>query len=81
VQENIVAGAKTAFLHGDQWAYSAGVVAILSGAVLVFFLFPRKQEEQELLERYHVEDAARSTEATEPEPIPPPAGAAEPGLR
>jgi MFS family permease len=81
VQENIVAGAKTAFLHGDQWAYSAGVVAILVGAVLVFFLFPRKQEEQELLERYHLEDEARSTEPTQPEPIPPPAGAAEPGLR
>jgi DHA2 family multidrug resistance protein-like MFS transporter len=81
VQENIVAGAKTAFLHGDQWAYSAGVVAILLGAVLVFFLFPRKQEEQELLERYHTEDAARSTEPTEPEPELPPAGAAEPGLR
>ena len=81
VQENIVAGARTAFLHGDQWAYSAGVVAILLGAVLVFFLFPRKQEEQELLERYHVEDAARSTGPTDPEPIPPPAGAAEPGLR
>src|SRR5215217_6528292 len=35
VQESIVAGARTAFLHGDQWAYLAGIVAILLGAVLV----------------------------------------------
>ena len=75
VQENIIAGARTAFLHGDQWAYSAGIVAILLGAVLVFFLFPRKQEEAELLERYHIEDAA-PTRSTEPEPLPPPAGVA-----
>jgi DHA2 family multidrug resistance protein-like MFS transporter len=75
VQENIIAGARTAFLNGDQWAYSAGIVAILLGAVLVFFLFPRKQEEAELLERYHIEDAA-PTRSTEPEPLPPPAGVA-----
>src|SRR4051794_1162634 len=81
VQENIIAGARTAFLHGDQWAYSAGLLAILLGGVLVFFVFPRKQEEQELLERYRLEDAARSTPPTETEPIPPPAGAAQPRLR
>jgi len=81
VQESIVAGARTAFLHGDQWAYLAGIVAILLGAVLVFFLFPRKQEEQELLERYRAEDAAGANRSTEPEPVPPPAGAAEAGLR
>jgi len=79
-QQNIIAGAKTAFLHGDQWAYSAGAIAILLGAVLVFFLFPRKQEEQQLLEQYHAEDEARSSGPTDPQPIPPPAGAAEPGL-
>jgi EmrB/QacA subfamily drug resistance transporter len=81
VQANIIAGARTAFLHGDQWAYLAGIVAILLGAVLVFFLFPRKQEEEELLGRYRAEDAARATRSTEHEPIPPPAGAAEAGLR
>jgi MFS transporter, DHA2 family, multidrug resistance protein len=80
VQENIVAGAKTAFLHGDQWAYSAGVLAILLGAVLVFFLFPRKQEEQELLERYRAEDSPRATRPT-PAPIATPAATPEAGLR
>ena len=34
VQDNIIAGARTAFLHGDQWAYIAGILAILLGAVL-----------------------------------------------
>ena len=29
----IIAGAKEAFLEGDDWAYTAGVVAILLGAV------------------------------------------------
>ena len=61
VQENIVAGAKTAFLHGDQWAYAAGIVAVALGAALVFFLFPKKQEEEELLARYRTEDIGVGT--------------------
>jgi hypothetical protein len=56
VQDEIISGAKTAFLDGDQWAYSAGIVAIVLGAALVFFLFPKRAEENELLERYHAED-------------------------
>ena len=31
VQDNIIAGAKTAFLQGDQWAYLAGIVAVAAG--------------------------------------------------
>src|SRR5262245_12599273 len=57
-QEQIIAGAKTAFLQGDQWAYTAGIVAVLAGAVLVFFLFPRREDEQRLLAEYHEEDQA-----------------------
>src|SRR6476646_9766713 len=57
----ITAAAKAAFLSGDQWAYTAGIVAILLGAVLVFFLFPKKDDEQRLLAAYHTEDVgARS---------------------
>jgi MFS transporter, DHA2 family, multidrug resistance protein len=55
-QAQIIAGAKTAFLDGDQWAYTAGIVAVLVGAALVFFLFPRAAEEKVLLDRYHEED-------------------------
>jgi EmrB/QacA subfamily drug resistance transporter len=58
MHDSIIAGAKTAFLDGDQWAYTAGVVAILVGAVLVFFCFPKKQEEERLLAAYHAEDTA-----------------------
>ena len=56
--EQIRAAARESFLQGDQWAYSAGVVAILLGAALVFFLFPRRDEERVLLAAYHDEDSA-----------------------
>ena len=52
----IVAGAKEAFLQGDDWAYAAGVVAILLGGSLVYFMFPRHRVEESLLASYHEED-------------------------
>jgi DHA2 family multidrug resistance protein-like MFS transporter len=52
----ITAGAKSSFLDGADWAYTAGILAILLGFVLVFFLFPKKDEEQRLLARYQAED-------------------------
>ena len=63
----ITAGAKTAFLQGDQWAYLAGIVAVVLGAAVVFFCFPHAERERELLVRYHDEDAAAAAE----EPPPP----------
>jgi len=54
----ITAGAKESFLDGADWAYTAGIVAILLGAVLVFFLFPKKDDEERLLAQYHAEDTA-----------------------
>ena len=54
----ITAAAKQSFLDGADWAYTAGLIAVLLGAVLVFFLFPRKDAEQRLLEDYEAEDAA-----------------------
>ncbi|MFN8163531.1 MAG: MFS transporter [Solirubrobacterales bacterium] len=56
--DQIVAAAKTSFLQGDKWAYTAGIAAILLGAALVFFCFPKHEEEMRLLERYQSEDAA-----------------------
>ena len=56
VQDEIVAAAKTAFLQGDQWAYIAGIVAVLLGAALVFSKFPRAEEEKRLLAAHHAED-------------------------
>jgi EmrB/QacA subfamily drug resistance transporter len=58
----ITAAAKTSFLQGDQWAYLAGIIAILLGGALVFFVFPGKQQEESLLETYHTEDAAAPAE-------------------
>jgi hypothetical protein len=54
--KQITAGAKESFLSGADWAYAAGVIAILLGAALVFFMFPRKNDEQRLLAEYHAED-------------------------
>jgi len=58
----IIAAARTSFLDGDQWAYVAGIVAILLGAALVFFLFPAREAEERLLSDYHDQD----TEAPAP---------------
>jgi DHA2 family multidrug resistance protein-like MFS transporter len=57
VQNQIVAGAKTAFLQGDQWAYTAGIVAVLLGATLVAVFFPRAERERQLLASYQSEDS------------------------
>jgi EmrB/QacA subfamily drug resistance transporter len=55
--EQIIAAAKTSFLQGDAWAYRAGIIAILLGAALVFFAFPKRDEEERLLAQYGTEDA------------------------
>ena len=54
----IIAAAKTSFLDGAQLAYAAGIVAILGGMALVFFLFPRLDRERRLLAEYHAKDEA-----------------------
>ncbi|HKE70796.1 MAG TPA: MFS transporter [Nocardioidaceae bacterium] len=65
----IVAAAKTSFLQGDDWAYTAGLIAVAIGFVLVFFCFPRLAKERELLKAYHAEDtgARPAPRAAEPE--------------
>jgi len=52
----ITAGAKASFLAGADWAYLAGIIAILLGAAVVFFLFPKREQEEALLAAYHEED-------------------------
>jgi len=54
----ITAAAKTSFLAGDQYAYIAGIIAVLIGAVLVFFVFPKRDKEREDLTAYHQQDMA-----------------------
>jgi len=58
----IISAAKTSFLHGDKLAYMVGLLVVLGGAAIVWFLFPKKDREQELLAQYGAEDAkAHST--------------------
>jgi EmrB/QacA subfamily drug resistance transporter len=55
--DQINAAAQSSFLDGDQWAYAAALGAVFVGMVLVFFFFPRKEEEQALRAGYHAEDS------------------------
>ncbi len=63
----ITAAAEQSFLKGDDWAYTAGLVAILLGAVLVYFLFPKKDQEVALLAAYRAEDATVTAPDDQPE--------------
>jgi EmrB/QacA subfamily drug resistance transporter len=56
--KQIIAAAKTSFLDGANWAYAAGIIAVVLGFVLVFFMFPKRDHENELLQEYHDEDVA-----------------------
>lgn len=52
----IISAAKYSFLAGDHWAYFAGMISILIGAAIVYFKFPKKDEEEKLLAQYHKTD-------------------------
>ena len=52
----ITSAAKTSFLAGDQYAYLAGIIAVLLGAALVFLIFPKRDEERQALVNYHQQD-------------------------
>jgi EmrB/QacA subfamily drug resistance transporter len=63
----ITSAAKESFLQGDDWAYTAGLVAILLGALLVFLCFPKKDEEEALLASYRAEDSAAAVSGPVPQ--------------
>jgi hypothetical protein len=67
----ITAGAKASFLDGADWAYLAGIVAILIGAALVYLLFPKRDAEEQLLVEYHREDSRRVRDRTSASTVPP----------
>ena len=68
----IIQGARESFLAGDQWAYLAGIIAVLLGAALVFAKFPKRDEERQLLAGYREQDAP-VPQPTQPAPQPVPA--------
>jgi len=63
--KQIISAAKTSFLDGADWAYAAGIIAVALGFVLVFFMFPKKDREVELLQQYHDTDVANENLASE----------------
>ncbi len=52
----IIAAAKQTFVDGQIWAYTSGIVAVLLGAVLVYFFFPTYDREKRLLAEYLKQD-------------------------
>ncbi len=65
----IMEAAKTSFLEGASLAYTAGIVAVIAGAALVFFLFPRRDRERALLAEYHARDVREANpQAATPAP-------------
>ena len=76
----ITAAAKTSFLQGDQWAYTAGIVAVLIGAAVVFLFFPKLERERRLLAEYQAEGSgdAEAAVSGERQPVPPASPVAQP---
>ncbi len=70
IQHQIIEGAKESFLKGDQWAYLAGIIAVLLGAALVAWRFPRAERERELLASYEAESRAEAAAAVAAAPLP-----------
>lgn len=70
--QKIISAAQSSFLQGDQWTYGAALIAVVLGAVLVFFLFPKKEKELELRAVYAADDDAPAV-APPPDPLPVPA--------
>jgi MFS family permease len=69
----ITAAAQESFLQGDKWAYAAGALAVVLGAVLVFLRFPKKEEELRFRAAYHAADSAhQSVSPPPPEATPAP---------
>jgi hypothetical protein len=61
--KQIIAAAQTSFVDGADWAYLAGIVAVLLGAALVYFMFPKRDGEQTMLAEFAAEDLANDTAA------------------
>jgi DHA2 family multidrug resistance protein-like MFS transporter len=54
----ITAAAKESFLQGDDYAYIAGIIAVLLGAAIIFFKYPKKEDEHKLEAEFHAQDMA-----------------------
>ncbi|HWC08416.1 MAG TPA: hypothetical protein VG458_05140, partial [Solirubrobacterales bacterium] len=59
----IIHAARESFLNGGDETYIAGMAAIALGIAVIFFLFPKQQDENEMVERFHAEDTAAAPSA------------------
>jgi DHA2 family multidrug resistance protein-like MFS transporter len=66
----ITAAAKESFLAGDDYAYMAGLIFVVLGAVLIFLKYPKKDQEYKLEAKFHAEDMAAMAAAAEAGPAP-----------
>jgi hypothetical protein len=62
----IIAAARQSFVDGQDKAYIAGLVAVAGGALLIWFLFPKHDEEKALLAGYLASDEAAASGAPAP---------------
>jgi hypothetical protein len=51
--QQIIDAARDSFVDGQDWAYLAGIIAILAGAVVIAVLYPKHERELALLDEYH----------------------------
>src|SRR5262245_21607000 len=77
----ITDSAKSSFLDGADWAYLAGIVAVAVGGVLVFTMFPKRDDERRLLGEYHATDVAAAARQLEPAPVAPEVAPGGAGVR
>jgi DHA2 family multidrug resistance protein-like MFS transporter len=66
--DQIIAAAKSSFLAGESMAIAVCVLVVLAGAVLVYFCFPRRDREVELLASYAAIDGAPKAARARPVP-------------
>jgi hypothetical protein len=52
----ITNAARDSFLDGQQWAFAAGAFAMALGMALVWFAYPKKEEEVSLFAEYQSAD-------------------------
>lgn len=57
-KEQIITAAQQSFVDGANWAYAAGAIAVVLGAILVALVFPGRTREAQRIAEYDKEDAA-----------------------
>lgn len=53
--QQIISAAKSSFLSGSEWAYVAGLIAVVVGAGVTFAFYPKRDEEKRLRAEFAAE--------------------------